>query len=108
MVRGPCKEILSFRRQIYRRYRRKIGRKSWMEIAPFSFAALHEIASAARRIEEEFPYDAYDMSVWPMRPINRGQAEVRYQFHTRNVEMADLIRVLARARSALTFTLLTF
>jgi hypothetical protein len=79
-----------------------------MEIVPFSFAALYEIAPAARQIEEEISYDAYDMSVWPIRPIGRGQAEVRYQFHTRNLEMADLIRVLARARPALTFTLLTF
>ena len=108
IVRGPRKGVLAFRREIYRRYPRKIGRRSWTEIVPFSFAALYEIAPAARRIEEEVPGDAYDMSVWPMRRIGRTQAEVRYQVHTRNLEMADLIRVLARARPALTFTLLTF
>jgi hypothetical protein len=108
IVRGARKRILAFRREIYRRYSRKIGRKSWIEVVPFSFAALYEIAPAARRIEEEVPYDAYDMSAWPIRRIGSTQAEVRYQFHTRNLEMADLIRVLARARPALTFTLLTF
>ena len=108
IVRGSAKDIRTFRRQIYRRYPRTIGRKSWIEIVPFSFAALYEIAPAARRIEEEVPSDAYDMSAWPVRRIGRTQAEVRYQFHTRNLEMADLIRVLARARPALTFTLLTF
>jgi hypothetical protein len=79
-----------------------------MEIVPFSFGALYEIAPSARRIEPEVPRDAYDMSAWPIRRIGRTQAEVRYKFHTRNLEMADLIRVLARARPALTFTLLTF
>jgi hypothetical protein len=75
---------------------------------PFSFGALYEIAPSARRIEPEVPRDAYDMSAWPIRRIGRTQAEVRYKFHTRNLEMADLIRVLARARPALTLTLLTF
>jgi hypothetical protein len=108
IVRGTRKHILTFRREIYRRYPRKIGRKSWMQIVPFSFAALYDIAPAARRIEPEIPEDPYDLSTWPIRPIGKTQAEVRYQFHTRNLEMADLIRVLARARPALTITLLTF
>jgi hypothetical protein len=108
IVRGSHKDIRTFRREIYRRYPRKIGRKSWIEIVPFSFTALYQIAPAARRIEPEIPRDAYDMSVWPIRQIGKTRAEIRYKFHTRNLEMADLIRVLARARPALTFTLLTF
>jgi hypothetical protein len=108
IVRGPRRDILTFRREIYRRYPRKIGRKSWMETVPFSFAGLYEIAPAARRIESKIPVDAYDMSVWPIRRLSKREAEIRYQFHTRKLEMADLIRVLARARPALTFTLLTF
>ena len=108
IVRGPRKDIPTFRREIYRRYPRKIGRESWIEIVPFSFDALYEIAPAARRIEPGIPCDAYDMSVWPIRRVGKTQAEIRYKFHTRNLEMADLIRVLARARRALTFTLLTF
>jgi hypothetical protein len=105
--RGPHKGIVTFRREIYRRYRRKIGRESWIEIVPFSFAALYEIAPAARRVEPGIPCDAFDMSVWPTHRLGRARAEVRYQFHTRNMEMADLIKVLARARPGLTFTLLT-
>ena len=108
IIRGPRKDVLTFRRQIYREYPRRIGRKSWTEIVPFSFAALYEMAPEARRIEPEVPCDAYDMSGWPIRRIDRTQAEIRYQFHTRNLEMAGLIRVLARARPALTLTLLTF
>jgi hypothetical protein len=108
IVRGSRNDIPTFRRQIYRRYRRKIGRKSWMEIVPFSFAALYEIAPAARRIEEEVPCDPYDLSVWPIRPIGRTHSEIRYQFHTRNLEMADLILLLSRARATLSFILLTF
>ena len=108
IVRGPRKDVLTFRREIYRRFPRKIGRKSWIEIVPFSFEALYTIAPAARRFEPEVPCDPYDLSSWPIRPIGRSQAEIRYQFHTRNLEMADLIRVLSRARPALSFTLLTF
>lgn len=108
IVSGRRKDILIFRRKIYRRYRRKIGRKSWMEIVSFSFTSLYEIAPAARRVEPEIPEDPYDLSTWPIRLIGKTKAEIRYQFHTRNLEMADLIRVLARARPTLTFTLLTF
>lgn len=97
-----------FRRQIYRRHPRRIGRKSWIELVPFSFAALYEIAPKAQRIEREVPCEPYDLSAWPIRRIGRTQAEIRYQFHTRNLELAGLIRVLARARPALTLTLLTF
>lgn len=108
IVRGSRKDVLGFRREIYRSHRRKIGRKSWTEMVPFSFEALYEIAPNVRRIEPEIPYDPYDLSAWPIRLIGRTQAEIRYQFHTRNLEMADLIRILARARPRLTFTLLTF
>jgi hypothetical protein len=108
IVRGTRKDIRVFRRQIYREYPRTIARKSWIEIVPFSFEALYEMAPAARGIEPEVPCDPYDLSAWPIRPIGRTQAEIRYQFHTRNLEMAGLIRVLARARPALTLTLLTF
>jgi hypothetical protein len=108
IIRGPCKDVRAFRRHIYREYPRRIARTSWTEIVPFSFTALYEMAPAARRIEPEIPCEPYDLSAWPIRPIGRAQAEIRYKFHTRNLEMADLIRVLARARRALTFTLLTF
>ena len=39
--------------------------------------------------------------------VTRNQAEVRYQFQTRNLEMIGLIRVLSSALPSLTFTLAT-
>jgi hypothetical protein len=50
IVRGARKGILTFRREIYRRYPRKVDRKAAIEILPFSFVALYEIAPAVRRI----------------------------------------------------------
>jgi hypothetical protein len=107
IVRGPHEDVRAFRRQIYREYSRKIASHTWTEIVPFSFTALYEMAPAASRVEPEIPGDPYELSAWPVRRIGRNQAEVRYQFQTRNLEMFGLIRVLSRARSSLTFTLAT-
>lgn len=85
IVRGSLENVRTFRRQIYRRYPRKVGRQSWIEVVPFSFAALYEIAPAAQRIEPEVPGDPFDLSTWPIRRIGRTRAEIRYQFHTRNL-----------------------
>ena len=107
IIRGPQQDVRAFRRQIYREYPRSIGRQSWTEIVPFCFTALYEMAPAACRIEPEAPGDPYELSAWPVRRISRNQAEIRYQFQTRNLEMVSLIRVLTRALPSLTFTLVT-
>ena len=107
IIRGPREDVRAFRRQIYREYPRRIARKSWTEIVPFSFTALYEIAPAASRIEPEAPDDPYELSAWPVRRVGSNKAEVRYQFQTRNLEMVGLIRVLSRALPSLTFTLAT-
>lgn len=107
ILRGPRKDVRAFRRQIYREYPRRIVRKSWTEIVPFAFTALYEMAPAARGIEAEAPCDPYELSAWPVRRIGRNQAEVRYQFQTRNLEMVGLIRVLSGVLPSLTFTLAT-
>lgn len=107
IIRGPHQDIRAFRRQIYREYPRSIGRKSWTEIVPFSFTALYEMAPAASRIEPEAPADPYELSAWPVRRVGPNQANVRYQFQTRNLEMIDLIQVLSAALPSLTFTLAT-
>lgn len=107
IVRGQHADVRDFGRRIYRQYARSIGKESWIEIAPFSFAALYEIAPAARRIEREIPSDPYELSAWPVRRIDRNKAEVRYQFQTRNLEMVGLIRALSHALPSLTFTLAT-
>jgi hypothetical protein len=107
IIEGPPDDVREFRRHMHREYPRTIDGKTWTEFVPFSFAALYEMAPAVRRIERELPCDPYELSAWPVRRIARGQAEVRYQFQTRNLEMAGFLRVLSRARPSLTFTLVT-
>lgn len=107
IVRGSQADVRAFGRRIYRQYPRSIGKDSWTEIAPFSFAALYEIAPAARRVESEIPADPYELCAWPVRRIGRNKAEIRYQFQTRNLEMVGLIRALSQALPSLTFTLAT-
>lgn len=107
LVAGRADRVRDFRRRIYREYPRTVAGFTWTEIVPFSFAALYEIAPRARRVEAEVPCDPYDLSAWPVRRIGARSAVVRYQFHTRNLEMAPLIRVLARAVPDLTFTVVT-
>lgn len=107
LVTGRADRVRDFRRRIYRDDVRTVAGTTWTEIVPFSFAALYEIAPRARRIDAEVPCEPYDLSAWPVRRIGPRAAEVRYQFHTRNLEMAPLIRALARAVPDLTFTLAT-
>jgi hypothetical protein len=107
IIRGPRKDVSAFRRQIYREYPRSNARKSWIEIVPFSFHALYELAPAAARVESDVPCDPYELSAWRVRRIGRDKAEVRYQFQTRNLEMMGLLRVLSEAQPALTFILTT-
>ena len=42
-----------------------------------------------------------------MRTLEGERAEIRYQLHTRNLELIDFLRPLARALPRLTFTLTT-
>jgi hypothetical protein len=107
VVQGPPGEVRAFRNAMRRRVVRTLGSSSWKEVVPFSFERLYEIAPAARKVEEEIPYDAYGIRDWPVRVIRARLAEVRYQFHTRNLEMVGLIRALSRARPALVMTLMT-
>jgi hypothetical protein len=108
VVTGPAKRIRDFNKRLHREHPRTVAGETWTEIVPFSFAALYDIAPRARTIEPEVPYDAYELSAWPVRRNGRRDALVRYQFQTRNLEMAPLIRVLARAVPDVTFTLVTF
>jgi hypothetical protein len=47
------------------------------------------------------------MSVWPIRRLPGKLAEVRYQLHTRNIELLAFVRVLSKIFSALTFRVVT-
>ena len=97
---------MAFRRAMHREYPRTIAGETWTEIVPFSFSGLYDIAPDARRVEAEIPFDPYELSAWPVRTVDR-RSEVRYQFQTRNLELVDLVRLLARATPRLTFTLTT-
>jgi hypothetical protein len=107
VVIGPGKGVRAFGRQMHREYPRTVGRKTWTEIVPFSFSALYALAPNASRVEPEIPFDPYDLSAWPVRRIDSVRAEIRYQFQTRNLELAPLLGVLSRAVPSLTFTLVT-
>jgi hypothetical protein len=106
-VHGTRDDVRDFRNRIYREYPRTVGGETWTEIVPFSFAALYDLAPAARKIEAEIPFDPYDLSAWPIRTLSDDCAEVRYQLHTRNMELIGVLRPLARALPRLTFTLTT-
>jgi hypothetical protein len=107
LVSGKPAGVRAFRDAIYRAYPRTIADETWTEIVPFSFVGLYELAPAARRVEREIPEDPYDLSAWPVRTVEGERAEIRYQMHTRNLELIDFFRPLARALPRLTFTLST-
>jgi hypothetical protein len=107
LVSGKRDDVRAFRDAIYREYPRTIAGETWTEIVPFSLAGLYELAPAARRVEAQIPFDPYDLSAWSMRTLEDERAEIRYQLHTRNLELIDFLRPLARALPRLTFTLTT-
>jgi hypothetical protein len=109
VVVGRRESVAALRRQLARRTIRQLGKQRWTEHVAFSFESLFEIAPSARRVESEPPWDPYDLSVWPTRRLDGdSRSEVRYQFHTRNLEMAGLIRELSRSVPTVTFVLVTF
>jgi hypothetical protein len=79
----------------------------WRETIPFSFERLYKLVSAAVRIEPEVPCEPYDMSVWPLRRLPGERAEMRYQLHTRNLELLPFIRPLSKKFRTLAFRLMT-
>ena len=107
IVSGPREEVRTFRRRMHYEYPRSVAGKSWTEIVPFSFTALYVLAPDVRRVEPDQPGDPLELSVWPVKRLDARYAEVRYQFHTRNFEVAPLLHVLARTLPTLTFRLTT-
>jgi hypothetical protein len=106
-VSGTPEDVRDFRKRIYREYPRTVAGETWTEIVPFSFAALYDLAPAARKIEPEVPRDPYDLRAWPVRRLDDQRAQIRYQLHTRSLELIEFLRQLARALPRLTFTLTT-
>ena len=107
VVTGPLEAVADLSRRLVRRAVRKSGRLTWRERIPFSFRRLYQLAPAAKRIDPNVPYEAYDVSDWPLLELSGGRAEVRYQFNTRNLELFDFVRALAAQFETVTFYLLT-
>jgi hypothetical protein len=84
-----------------------VAGQTWRETIPFSFERLYKLVPAVARIEPHVPCEPYDMSVWPIRRLPRSRAEIRYQLHTRNIELLPFVRALSRAFDALTFELVS-
>jgi hypothetical protein len=107
VVSGPRGGVDLFRKQLRQTDTRTVGKLKWRETIPFSFERLYDLAPTAVRIEPEVPCDPYDMSVWPIRRLPYRSAEVRYQFHTRNLQVLPFVCVLSKKLPSLTFRLLT-
>jgi len=107
VVSGSVQAVRRLSRALYREYPRTIADQTWTEIVPFSFAALYELAPKVSRIEREVPCDPYELAAWPVRMRPNGKTEARYQFQTRNLELAGFIRALARTQPHLRFVLVT-
>jgi hypothetical protein len=108
VVRGSAQAVRRLSRALYREYPRTVANRTWTEIVPFSFEALYKLAPKAARIEREVPCDPFELAAWPVRIRPNGKAEARYQFQTRNLEMAGFIQALARTQPQLRFVLVTF
>ena len=101
VVRGAAKAVRRLSHgAVPRKYPRTIAGQTSTEIAPFSFEALYKLAPQAARIEREVPCNPYELAAWPVqRSMKNGKAEARYQFQTRNLELAGFVRALARGLS---------
>ena len=107
LITGRHEAVRRLVQALYREYPRTVAGQTWTEIVPVSFDALYELAPNAVRVEREVPCDPYELAAWPVRKRTTVESEARYQFQTRNLEMAALVRVLARKQPRLTFTLVT-
>jgi hypothetical protein len=78
------------------------------ETVRFSFAAICDLAPKAVSIADGIPCDPYDLCNWPIRHLSLRQAEARYQFHTRSLELLPYVKVLSRVFPRLEFKLVTY
>jgi hypothetical protein len=108
VVAGARKNVDVLRKGLASTVSRSVAGHTWRERVPFSFQRLYKLAPAAVRIERNVPFDPYDLSVWPIRKFSGGRAEIRYQLHTRNMELLPFVRLLSRKFAMLVFYLVTF
>ncbi len=109
VVSGKRTDLGAFRRSASRVvWRNPAGiKRGWRERVPISFAAMYARCPELTRVEAEEPNDPYDISAWPIVALPRDRAELRYQFHTRNLEMRDFFVLYSRMFAQLEFVLVT-
>lgn len=103
VVSGPLADVSGFADRIALVVSRKIAGSVRQTTVPFSFESLYAIA----KLKDDPPFDPYDIRRWPLVRRGRGRAEVRYRFHTRNMEVDALLKKLSRKVPRLLFALVT-
>jgi hypothetical protein len=97
-VRGPRPQLADLRRRLARTWSRRLGRRTWTEELPFSFAALYDTAPAASRVERDVPGEPYDVRVWPIAQGERGRRNCATSYiHARSTCSDFFGRCRARA-----------
>lgn len=107
VVTGVRGTVDLLRQQLRRTAVRSVAEQTWREMIPFSFKRLYEFAPKAVRIDPNVPCDPFDISVWQIQRLPKGLAEVRYQLHTRNMELFPFVRVLSKSFPTLEFRVVT-
>jgi hypothetical protein len=103
LVSGPHDEVRTFVHRIAKTASRRVAGVTHTDFVPFSLDSLFQLAN----IRDEFPGEPYDMTRWPIEPRGRGHADVRYRFHTRQLEMQPLLKKLSRTVPRLRIALVT-
>lgn len=103
---GAAPRVKEFRDAMRRTVDRKVRDKIWQDEVPFSLETLARITEMSD--PEDYAYEPYDISVWPIRRISSRQVELRYQFTTRNLDMAEPLTLLSNHFPKLTFRFVAF
>lgn len=104
VVSGPRADVVDFAHRIALVVTRRVAGVNVRLTVPFSFESLY--AMARMKEDDERPGEPFDMTRWGI--VRRGaHAEVRYRFHTRNLELAPLLKPLSKRVPRLTFALVT-
>jgi hypothetical protein len=103
VVTGPTRALSDFVDRIALVETRRVAGVTHRGIVPFSFRCLYAMA----KLKGDLPWDPYDMTRWRIVRRGRGQAEVRYRFHTRNLELHPLLKRLSKRMPHLRFALVT-
>ena len=103
VVSGPRASVTDFVDRISLVVSRRVAGVTDHSVVPFSLKSLYAIAG----IKDDVPYDPYDMVRWRRVSRGNGQSEVRYRFHTRNLEMHPLLRRLSKRLPKLRFAQVT-